>query len=355
MTLHRSALQRQCAVVIHDTGDLRIESRPVPAPARGEALVAIGAVGICGSDLSYFTGSTKYPIKGPFVLGHEAAGVVVDVGPATAPPDLRVGDTVALVPSASCGHCERCHAGYDNLCPEVRYLGSAAVVPHVDGALQTYLTLPVGRLVAVPDTVTVTAAALLEPLGVAEHAVRRAQVADQKVLVVGGGAIGQLVALVARCYGAESVAVSDIRPRRRRLAVAHGADRAIPPEEVLEQAAAGEDYTVVVEATGNPLAVDLALRALRPGRGRLVIVGNLPTDSGISAESVTRAETWVSGVFRFPGGLTRALALVTSGLSVEWLVEHTAGIDHATDAFSRAVADDPPLKTHIRPPAAAGV
>jgi 2-desacetyl-2-hydroxyethyl bacteriochlorophyllide A dehydrogenase len=349
MTLHRSALQRHRAVVIHDTDDLRIESRPVPTPAPGEALVAIGAVGICGSDLSYLTGSTKYPIRGPFVLGHEAAGVIVGFGPSTASASLRIGDTVALVPSASCGHCERCASGYDNLCPEVRYLGSAAVVPHVDGALQTYLSLPLERLAGIPDTVSMTAAALLEPLGVAEHAVSRAQVAGQQVLVVGGGAIGQLVALVARRYGAESVAVSDIRPRRRALATAHGADRAMPPEEVLERAAAGEDYTVVVEATGNPRAVNTALRALRPGRGRLVIVGNLPTDSGISAESVTRAETWVSGVFRFPGGLTRALALVTSGLPVEWLVEHTTGIDHAADAFSRAVGDDPPLKTHILP------
>ncbi|TAM68493.1 MAG: L-idonate 5-dehydrogenase [Microbacteriaceae bacterium] len=338
---------QQRAAVIYGPGQLRVESRPVLMPHPGEALVAIRTVGICGSDLGYLRGSSKYPVETPFVLGHEAAGVVAALGDpleGRADHGIPVGTRVALVPGSSCGHCAQCRAGRDNLCSGVRYLGSAATNPPVDGALQSYLCLPVEQLLPIPDDVSYATAALLEPLGVAEHAVRRAEVADRSVLITGGGAIGQLLALVARSAGALEVTVCEVQERRRRLALDHGATSVVTPAEIDKRIMHEDRFDVVFDATGNVAAVELCIRAAKPGTGRVVVVGNLPSGTGFSPELVARAEIWLSATFRFPGGLERALSLITGGLDVEWLVESTAGIERVGEVLAVSELGDPPIK-----------
>ena len=331
--------------------NLHVESRGMPSPADGEALVQVQAVGICGSDFAYLAGTSKYPVKMPFVLGHEACGVVVAIYPSVdnVSTDLSNGSRVALVPSSSCGHCEVCRSGLAHLCKSVRYLGSAATHPHVDGALQQYICLPLDRLTQVPDEVSDAAAALLEPLAVAEHAVRRGDVGGHTVLIAGGGAIGQLLALCAKAAGATNVTICETQQRRRNLALAHGADDVADPAEIERQIDAEIGYDVVLDATGNPVALDLCVRACKRGRGKLVVVGNLPTGSDFPAEAIRRAEIWVTATYRFPGGLDRALALVTGGLDIDWLVEMKADLDHLDDAISAAAGIDPPLKIQIVP------
>lgn len=345
---------RQRAAVIHGTRDLRVDALAVPTPQAGEALVQVRAVGICGSDFGYLSGAAKYPVKAPFVLGHEASGVIAGLGEQTtdaagSATPLAVGTRVALVPGSSCGECDSCLAGWDNLCPNVTYLGSAATDPHVDGALQEYLVVPVGRLIAIPDSVSDAAAALLEPLAVAEHAVRRGQVSAENVLVVGGGAIGQLLALCARAAGAAEVTICETQERRRQLALDHGTDHAVDPAGLEALMNDGAHYDVVLDATGNPAVLDLGIRATTPGDGRLIIVGNLPADTGLPAETVRRAEIWVTATFRFPAGLDRALELVTSGLDIDWLVERSADLDGLDEALAAAASADPPLKIQVSP------
>jgi 2-desacetyl-2-hydroxyethyl bacteriochlorophyllide A dehydrogenase len=341
----------QRVALIHGPHDLRVESRAVPSPAQGEALVRVQAVGICGSDFGYLAGTSKYPVKAPFVIGHEASGVVVAVHPTieNMRQGLLNGGRVAIVPSSSCGQCEACRSGFPHLCAFVRYLGSAASDPHVDGALQQYICLPFDRLTQVPDTVSDAAAALLEPLAVAEHAVRRGDVTGRTVLIAGGGAIGQLLASCAKAAGAKSVTVCETQQRRRALALAHGADEVADPAEIERQIEAEIGYDVVLDATGNPVALDMCIRACKRGRGRLVVVGNLPTGSNFPAEAIRRAEIWVTATYRFPGGFERALALVAGGLDLDWLVEMTTDFDHLNEAVSAAAGIDPPLKIQIVP------
>ena len=346
-----TALQRQHAAVLYGVGDLRVELRAVRPPAADEALVAVSAVGICGSDLSYFKGSAKYEVREPFILGHEAAGTVVGLGPDAGRSAVSIGDRVALVPGTSCGHCDLCQIGLDNLCPDVRYLGSAAANPHVDGALQQFILMSPDKLLPVPDSVTDASAALLEPLAVADHAVQRAQVDGQRVLVIGGGAIGQLVALLAARVGADSVTVSDLNPRRTARAVEHGADRGLSPEGVAAISDRGRGYDVVIEATGSPSALSLALSVLRPGTGRLVVVGNLPAGTTMHVDMLSRTEVSVTAILRFPGGLRRALDHLRSGLDVDWLVERTYPLSDTPAALAAGTKDDPPLKIHILPSA----
>lgn len=312
------------AAVLHPGGELRLEERPVPAPGPGEVLVRIAAVGICGSDVAYVNGTSKFPLRAPLVMGHEAAGVLED------------GTRVALSPGFSCGTCTLCLSGRDNLCADVRYLGSAATMPHVDGALQEFLVMPASHLVELPDSVSLTTGALLEPLAVTLHAVRRVAVSGCSVLVMGGGAIGQLVALVSRTLGAAQVTLSDPLPGRREMAI--GAHRVLDPAEL----PAAERFDVVFDATGHPDAVDLGLRA---ADGHMVVVGNLPADYGIPSAVLSRTEPWVTGTFRFPGGLAPALDfLMTSGLAIDWLVQHTVTLDDIHGAFDRP---DAPLKIHV--------
>lgn len=341
----------QRVALLRGPHDLHVESRGMPSPEEGEALVEVRAVGICGSDFAYLAGTSKYPVKMPFVLGHEACGVVVAIhsSEGNAPTNVSNGSRVALMPSSSCGRCEMCRLGFAHLCKTVRYLGSAATDPHVDGALQQYICLPFDRLTKVPDTVSDAAAALLEPLAVAEHAVRRGDVAGRTVLIAGGGAIGQLLALCAKAAGARRVTVCETQQRRRALALAHGADEVADPAAIERQIEADIGYDVVLDATGNPVALDLCIRACKRGRGKLVVVGNLPTGSNFPAEAIRRAEIWVTATYRFPGGLERALALVTAGLDIDWLVEKTADFDRLDEAVSAAAGIDPPLKIQILP------
>src|SRR6185312_7396589 len=220
-----SPFETQTAAVLAGPGNLQLTSRSRPVPEAGEVLVKISTVGICGSDTAYFQGTAAYAVKAPFVMGHEASGTIAATGDGVC--GLAPGTAVALVPSLSCGECEQCSSGFDNLCVHTRYLGSAAVNPHRDGALQEYLVVPATHVPPLPEGFSLAEGALLEPMAVALHAARKTSVAGKSVLVVGGGAIGQLTALAAKTLGAASVTVSDVSERRARTAVEHGADHAL--------------------------------------------------------------------------------------------------------------------------------
>jgi len=133
------------------------------------------------------------------------------------------------------------------------------------------------------------------------------------------------------------------------MARAHGADDAIEPVELTARTASGERFDVVLDATGNAAVLQSALGATRPGSGRLVIVGNLPADTPLPAESIRQAEIWVTATFRFPHGLNAALALVESGLDIDWLVDEHATFERLQAALDAAALGDAPLKIHVTP------
>ncbi|MFF0267663.1 zinc-binding dehydrogenase [Kribbella sp. NPDC004536] len=317
--------------------------RPIPAPGPGEVLIRVGTVGICGSDLSYYTGRSVFPVREPLVLGHEAGGVVAAVGAGST--DLVAGQRVAISPGVSCGECVVCLTGRDNLCESVRYLGSAATTPHVDGALQPYLVMPAANAVPIPDEVSDATAALLEPFGVAHHAVAGRPLRDRSVLVVGGGTIGQLAALIAKAEGATSVVVAELAKQRQEFALNFGATDSLPPDALPAQAR----FDLVVEATGKPAAFDFALEHVEPGTGQLVLVGNLPADYQLPWRPINRREIGVDSVFRFPGGVGHALEYVRRhGLQLDAFVGAAFGPDELVEAFERQLRPDAPLKTQIR-------
>ena len=337
---------RMLAARLHGAGDLRLGTEPVPVPSAGESLVRVTAVGLCGSDLHWYTegGIGDARIARPLVVGHEAAGVVV-AGP-------RASQRVAIDPAVPCGQCELCLAGRRNLCPAVGFLGHGAT----DGALRQYLAWPDHLLPAMPDALSDADIAMLEPLGVALHAhlLGHQRVGDT-VVVVGCGPIGLCLLQVARVAGAARVLVADPLPHRVEAALRLGADAALPAQSVafaaaLAEATRGRGVDVAFEAVGSDAAVALAIQAAMPG-ARVVLAGIPDVDSTTFTASVARRKGLTLVLVRRMNDVyPRAVALVERGLvDVRSIVTHTYPLADAGEAFRVAVAREG-LKVVVTPP-----
>ena len=252
------------AAVLHGAKDIRVESRAVPGLAPGMVLLSVRCTGICGSDSHYFEHGYCGPFvpTRPFILGHELTADVLAVGEGVTRP--TVGARVTVNPPRACGTCEYCKGGRPNLCRGTIMLGSASTTPPTDGALAEYVTVRADQCHELPGEIDDGSGAMMEPLAVALHAVKRAgSVSGKRVLVMGGGPIGLLVGMTARAFGAAPVALSDIVDARRKTALDLGADVALDPaaNTLLEQVKdlTGDGFEVIFEASER---VDLALFGL---------------------------------------------------------------------------------------------
>lgn len=320
------------AARLHGVGDIRVDTEPDPVPAPGESLVRVRAVGICGSDLHWFTlgGIGDAALADPLVLGHEIAGLV-EGGPLD-------GRRVAVDPSIGCGSCPQCREGNRNLCPNVQFAGHGGN----DGGLRELMTWPTALLHPVPDSVSDADAAMLEPLGVALHAVDLGHIAiGDTVVVVGCGPIGLCMVQLARLAGAGSVIAVEPLAHRRDAASRLGADVVLDPNEggfpdaLAAATRLGAD--VVLEVAGTDRAVDLAIGAARPG-ARVVLAGIPDADSTTFRASVARRKG-VSLVLcrRMKEMYHRTTPLVAEGrVDVRSIVTDTFGLAQVAEAFALA-------------------
>jgi len=332
------------AARLYGAGDLRLADEPVPGLGPGEELVRVTAVGICGSDLHWWgeAGIGDATITRPLVLGHEAAGVI-ESGP------LR-GTRVAIDPAVSCGACRPCRDGYRNLCTRIRFAGHG----DQDGAMREFLAWPSDLLHPLPDSVPDTGGALLEPLGVAIHALDLGHVRlGARVAVVGCGPIGLLLIAVLRAAGARHIAAFEPLPHRREAALRYGADVCLRPDILPQDLSelVGEGAEAVFEMAGTADAVMLSIAAARPG-GR-VVLGGIPADDRIAFEASTarRKGLTIAMVRRMNSVYGRAIALAAAGtFSLAPLVTDRFGLASAGQAFGTA-AKRQGLKVVIEPAA----
>jgi L-iditol 2-dehydrogenase len=329
---------------LHAVGDLRLADEPVPAPGPGETLVRVTAVGICGSDLHWWGEGEigDATLAHPLVLGHEAAGVI-DTGPDR-------GKRVAIDPAISCGACRPCRDGYRNLCVRVRFAGHG----EQDGAMREHLAWPSHLLHPLPEGVADADGAVLEPLGVAVHALDLGHVRlGATVMVVGCGPIGLLLIQVLRGAGAGRIVAVEPLAHRRTAAARYGADVCLDPvdvavpRDVREVAGSGAD--VVFEMAGTESAVGLAMTAARPG-GR-VVLGGIPASDRIAfrASTARRKGLTIAMVRRMNDVYPRAISLVAAGrVDVATLVTHRLDLGSAPKAFGIA-AERSGLKVIVEP------
>jgi L-iditol 2-dehydrogenase len=313
-------------VRLHGRGDLRLHDEPLPLAGEQETLVRITAVGVCGSDLHWFgeAGIGDARLERPLVLGHEFAGIT------------QAGQRVAVEPAVSCQQCEYCRAGNPNLCPDVLFAGHG----NIDGALREWMSWPTRNLFPFPDSLSDADGAMLEPLGVAIHAVDLGKLKPGGTVgVFGCGPIGLLVVQLAHLAGANTVIFTEPLPHRKEAAQKFGAQDWDGRQAV----------DVAFECAGNDAAVDDALDAVKPG-GRVILVG-IPDDDRTSfkASVARRKGLTIKLSRRMKHTYQRAIQLVASGqVDVRSLVTHRYALDRAAEAFEVAARREG-LKVIIEP------
>ncbi|WP_341992071.1 L-idonate 5-dehydrogenase [Azorhizobium sp. AG788] len=341
------------AAVLHAAKDLRIEDVPERALGADEVRVRFGAGGICGSDLSYyFKGRVgDFDVRQPLILGHEVSGTVEALG--TSVSGLAIGARVAVNPSRACLTCDYCRAGRGNLCRNMRFFGSAAIFPHVQGGFSETLIARADQCVPVPDHVSMRVAACAEPLAVAVHACRRAgELAGRSVLIAGAGPIGILLALVARRMGAAFIAITDLVEAPLAVARAAGVDETIcvatAPEQLERYEADKGYFDIALEATGSPQALASLFKVVRPG-GRVVQVGMMPPGViPVPANILMAREIDFVGAFRFHGEFQTAVDYLSRGLiDVTPILSADMPMGEADAAFVLAADRNRAIKVHL--------
>jgi L-iditol 2-dehydrogenase len=329
------------AARLHGPRDLRVERVPSPGPpSPGQVLLRVKTTGICGSDLHSYQDARigDTPIEGPFVIGHEFSAVVEAAGPGAADgwhQPLTAGTRVAVDPAQPCGRCELCDQGHPNLCLRLHFCGN-----YPDGgSLCEWLHMPARSCYPIPDAIDDTHGALIEPLGVAVHAVDLARIrVGDTVSIIGAGAIGLLILQLVRLSGASTVFVADPLPWRLALAERWGA-LPVPGDDsdavsVVERETRGRGVDVAIEAAWADHSIEQAAAMARLG-GRLVLVG-IPGDDRLAMKHSTarRKGLTIRLCRRMKHVHHRALDLMLRGrVELLPLVTHRFPLAQAADAF----------------------
>lgn len=340
--------------VIYGPRNLRVEEGPTPDPGPGMVRLRTGAVGVCGSDIHYYhlgrVGDAV--LREPMVPGHEIAGVVDAVGPDVS--GLRVGDRVIVNPSNECGVCAWCREGRQNLCPDLKYYGSAARMPHVQGVMREFPLVQARQCIPVDAAVPMAQAACVEPLAIALHAVRRAgDMLGRRVFVCGAGPVGCLIAAVARLNGAGEVIISDLEGFPLERARELGADVTINARDEAALERLNGSCDVCFEASGSAPGLASCLMAARRG-GDVVHVGFQHANEvpyPVNA-AVIRKELSVHGSLRAYQEFPLAARLVGNGrIRLEPLITAVMPLEDAAAAIDLAADKTCSLKVVLAGPA----
>ncbi len=345
------------ALMCHGALDLRLEHLLADAADFPKVLgvhqlrVRVAFGGICGSDLHYYQhgGFGVVRIRQPMALGHEISGVVEEVGAEVT--SHRVGQRISISPSRPCGICRFCQLGQHNHCLAMRFYGSAMPFPHIQGAFRDSLVIEQSQAHAVSDHLSLSEAALAEPLSVGLHAIQRAGgVFGKQVLVTGCGPIGSLLIGGLRRAGAARIVAADVAELPLECARKMGADEtvnlALRPQALEKYMADKGQFDAVFEASGNERAVKTALDVIAP-RGVLVLVG-LGGDMSLPMNQIVAKEVDIRGTFRFHPEFATAVQFLNQGLiDGKPVITKVLPFDSALEAFKLAGDKSQSLKVLI--------
>lgn len=326
--------------IMTDVGKMELTEREIPRPTKDEVLVKVEHVGVCGSDMHYFEagGIGRNIVKPPFVLGHEAGGIVTEVGANVT--SLKVGDKVALEPGKTCGKCEFCKSGKYNLCPDVIFFAT----PPIDGVFQEYVTHPADLCFKIPDNMDTIEAALIEPLAVGFHAARQggAQM-GQTAVVTGAGCIGYVSLMALKAMGVTKVIVVDVLEKRLEKAIELGATAVVNGKEkdVVEEVlklTEGKGADLVIETAGSEITTNQAIHFAKPG-STIVLVGYSPSgEETLSMGLAIDKELTFKTVFRYRHIYPLAIEAVSSGrVNLKGIVTNTFSLDDIQEGMDQSI------------------
>ena len=326
------------ALVLKDYKRFAYEEVPTPAPADDEVLVAVKACGICGSDVHGMDGSTGRR-RPPIIMGHEAAGVITDLGKEVS--NWAPGDRVTFDSTIYCGQCDYCRRGEVNLCDQRRVLGVSCEDYRQHGAFAEFVTVPQRILYRAPDTLPFEHAALVEPFAIALHAVRRSPPdLNDSVVVVGAGMIGLALVQALSETGCGHLIAVDVAEDRLALADKCGATHTInsaktSARETILTLTHGKGADVAFEAVGVPSTVDLALRCLRKG-GAGTLVGNVSPKIEFPLQVAVTRELTIHGSCASRGEYPTCLEMLARGaLRPQQLISAAAPLAEGAAWFDR--------------------
>jgi len=323
-----------------------VEQKPYHAPAADEVAVRISYVGICGTDMHVYAGHMDGRVGFERVIGHEMSGIVDAIGDDVT--GFSVGQKVVVRPLDHCGDCPACHAGHEHVCHNLKFLGL-----DTDGAFQDIWNVPAHTLHHLPDDIRMDHAALIEPIAVACHDVRLSRLqAGEDVLVIGGGPIGVLVAMVARDAGGK-VTISEVNPFRLEIAHKLGFETINPAEEDLPQhinAKTGrKGADVVFEVSGTQAGVD-AMTDCAATKGRIVMVAIHANKPEVDMFRFFWRELELIGVRVYEKeDYEKAIAiLVSGGVDADTVITEVNELDDVQSAFESLSSSPSALKSLIK-------
>ena len=324
-----------------DIEKLEVGEAPMPQIGPDDVMIKVQSVGVCGSDLHYYRSGAigDFVVQFPFVLGHEAAGVIEAVGENVT--TLKKGDRVCMEPGVPCMKCEECLSGHYNLCKDVQFWAT----PPYDGVLSQYIRHPAAFTFKIPDSMSFTEGALVEPLAIGLHACNQGGVKlGHTVAIMGAGCIGLVTLLAAKAYGATQIIMGDVIDKRvdkaRELgAIAINTSKTDFAREVMALTH-GRGADVCIDCAGFAPTVDTCLTVARPA-GVVIIVG-LGEDrvNGFNTGIMSTKELTVKSIFRYRNLYPTAINAIADGrIDVESIVSHRFKFDDTINAFATCHRD----------------
>lgn len=304
------------AAVMYGPRDMKIEERDCPAAKEGELLIKVEYVGICGSDMHFLEEGRlgNWVVDQPLILGHEAAGEVVGIGPGVS--GFKVGDKATMEPGVPCGYCEPCMSGHYNLCSRMSFM---AIPGERDGSFCEYVAHPAKMCFKLPEKLNTLEGALCEPLAVGLYAVSKsgAQL-GQSAVIFGSGCIGLVTMLVLKAVGVHDITVVDVIEKRLEKARELGASRTIRGDredavKAILELSGGKGVPLVFEAAGSPVTTMQASKVV--GAGGVVVLVGMAADPELKMDigTLSMREARVETIFRYRNLYPTAIKAVASG------------------------------------------
>ena len=324
-----------------DLEKIEVGEAPMPKIGADDVLIQVRSVGICGSDLHYYRSGSigDFKVEFPFILGHEAAGIVQDVGENVT--TLKKGDRVCMEPGVPCMKCEECLTGHYNLCRDVRFWAT----PPYDGVLSEYVAHPAAFTFKIPDHMSFTEGALVEPLAIGLHACNMGGVKlGQTVAIMGAGCIGLVTLLAAKAYGATRIIVGDVLDKRLEKARDLGAVTVNTAREdftaEVMQLTDGRGADVCIDCAGFSETVNTCLESAKPAATVIIVGLGQDRVDGFNTGIMSTKELTVKSIFRYRNLFPTAINAIAGGrIDVNAIVSHRFTFDDTINAFATCHKD----------------